>query len=374
MPFDSQMDITTVKAYTEVGKQLLCYIFWSKDIEPDKWLAYELTERQQMCIKDMWTSIKELVQWKEEQVGDSESRDKEEEEELDKEIKQIGRIQQKILRLWIALLNQPLQDDEYKSVVISGLVVLGIREDDRWLDAEDYMPKYSAVIKLAWLMVVQEAYERRQEAIVQYEDRGLSTKKAKEKASSYYVLIQGLVYAFITMAYNGKDPTPMQWLYCSRSYGFKIRYTTTTKGKIQWIGDDILYANIQFSMNQFWGIVYRLVREVQEALFVKLMIVNIGADQEVDIKQVPLIHQDRMVDQPSETQVGWSFLDNERNQFTVCKQWWLYERMYKEEPLQEQFIDMAGKLKKQAVAAYQRHVEQFQELLQVLMMLLSQPP
>jgi len=43
-------------------------------------------------------------------------------------------------------------------------------------------------------------------------------------------------------------------------------------------------------MNQFWGIVYRLVREVQEALFVKLMIVNIGADQEVDIKQVPLIH------------------------------------------------------------------------------------
>lgn len=46
MPFDSWMDITTVKAYTEVGKQLLCYIFRSKDIEPDKRPAYELTERQ----------------------------------------------------------------------------------------------------------------------------------------------------------------------------------------------------------------------------------------------------------------------------------------------------------------------------------------
>lgn len=78
----------------------------------------------------------------------------------------MGRIQRKILRLWIALFNQPLQDDEYNNVVISGLAVLGMREDDGWLDAEDYTPKYSAVIKLARLMVVQEAYERRREAIV----------------------------------------------------------------------------------------------------------------------------------------------------------------------------------------------------------------
>ncbi len=113
------------------------------------------------------------------------------------------------MRLWIALFNQPLQDDEYKSVVISGLAVLGIREDDGWLDTEDYTPKYSAVIKLARLIVVQEAYERRQEAIEQYKNRGLSTKRAKEKASSYYVLTRGLVHAFMTMAYDRKDPTPM---------------------------------------------------------------------------------------------------------------------------------------------------------------------
>ena len=50
MPFDSWMNITTVKAYTEVYKQLLRYIFWSKDIEPKKWLGYELTDRQQMAI------------------------------------------------------------------------------------------------------------------------------------------------------------------------------------------------------------------------------------------------------------------------------------------------------------------------------------
>jgi hypothetical protein len=56
-------------------------------------------------------------------------------------------------------------------------------------------------------------------------------------------------------------------------------------------------------------------------------------------------------------------LDDERNQFAVCKQWWLYERMYKEKGLREQFIGAAGKLKREAVAAFQRYVERFQELL-----------
>jgi hypothetical protein len=56
--------------------------------------------------------------------------------------------------------------------------MLGIQEDDGWLDAEDYTLKYLAVIKLARLIVVQAAYERRREAIIHYEGRGMSAKKA----------------------------------------------------------------------------------------------------------------------------------------------------------------------------------------------------
>jgi hypothetical protein len=94
-------------------------------------------------------------------------------------------------------------------VLISGLAILGMREDDGWLDAEDYMLKYSAVIKLARLMVVQEAYERRREAIEQYKSRGWSVKKARDKVDSYYVLTRRLVYIFMTMAHDGKDPKPI---------------------------------------------------------------------------------------------------------------------------------------------------------------------
>jgi hypothetical protein len=46
-------------------------------------------------------------------------------------------------------LNHPLQDNEYQNVVISALAIMGIRDDDGWLDAEDYTLKYLAIIKLA---------------------------------------------------------------------------------------------------------------------------------------------------------------------------------------------------------------------------------
>ena len=51
-------------------------------------------------------------------------------EESNEEIEFIGQIQQEILQLCIALLNYLLQDNEYKSAIISGLAVLGIRDDD----------------------------------------------------------------------------------------------------------------------------------------------------------------------------------------------------------------------------------------------------
>jgi len=137
-----------------------------------------------------------------------------------------------VLQLCIDLLNHLLKDNEYRSAIISGLAVLGIRDDDGWLDAEDYTPKYSAVIKLARLIVVQKGYEQRQDAIKQLEEHRLTVDAACEQATSYFYFIRRLTHQFITMAYDGKDPTPMQWIFKSRSYGFKIRYTTTAEGCI----------------------------------------------------------------------------------------------------------------------------------------------
>jgi hypothetical protein len=43
-------------------------------------------------------------------------------------------------------------------------------------------------------------------------------------------------------------------------------------------------------------------------------------DQEMDMKQIPPSYWDKIMDQPSKTRIGLSFLDNKRNQFAVCKQ------------------------------------------------------
>jgi hypothetical protein len=116
-------------------------------------------------------------------------------------------------------------------------------------------------------------------------------------------------------------------------------------------------------MFQFRSVVDGLIDEAREELLSKLMMVGMNANGEADGKQVPPIDWARIRYQPSKAQVGWSVLDDERNKFAVDGQWWLYKRMHKKRPLREQFIDGPRQLKKNAVVAYERHVEQFQELL-----------
>jgi hypothetical protein len=103
----------------------LCYIFQAEDEEPSKRPAYKLTGSQQIAIYKVKEIIQEFQEWKEDQPIKTEDGD-----ESDKEIEFINRIQQEILQLCIALLNHPLQDNKYKSAIISGLAVLGIRDDD----------------------------------------------------------------------------------------------------------------------------------------------------------------------------------------------------------------------------------------------------
>ena len=96
----------------------------------------------------------------------------------------------------------------------------------------------------------------------------------------------------------------MQWIFKARSYGFKIRYTTTAEGCIQWVGDTVLYQQIRFDMSQAQSMVHGLVEEARDVLYSKLMGVDMDAERQVDPQQVPPIHWDSMVDNPSESRVG----------------------------------------------------------------------
>jgi hypothetical protein len=108
--------------------------------------------------------------------------------------------------------------------------------------------------------------------------------------------------------------------------------------------------------------VHGLVEEAQDILYSKLMRVDMDAERQVDPQQVPPIYWDSIVDNPSKSRVGWSFLDDERNKFDVDGEWWMYERMYQEQQLRKQFIDESGsnrQVKKDKAEAYQQEVERF---------------
>lgn len=275
MPFDSWMDQTTIRAYTQVWRQVLCYL-WRAETEGGEASRpkYKLTIKQRESIDHLQVGIEYFQQWQEIQGVRSPEGDQNGEAESEEEIKQIKIIQTLVLDFCITLLDHQLQDNEYQSGLISALAVLGIKEKGGWSDALEYTPKYSAIIKLARLMVVQRGYEKRQDEIDGKVINGIREEQAKEESRSNYHHVRKMVREFMTMAHDGQDPTPMQWIYKARSYGFKIRYTTTAGGCIQWIGDTVLYQKVRFNMSEVRAMVHGLIEEARAVLFSDLMMVD----------------------------------------------------------------------------------------------------
>lgn len=284
-----------------------------------------------------------------------------------------------VRRLWIAMLNHPLGDDEYASVLISGLAVLGIREDDGWLGAEDYTQKYSAVVKLSRLIVVEHAYHQRQDEIRKHQAKGWSPSRAQQEATSHVERVRSMVSGFMTQTHDQqRTPKPMSWIYDARSYGLKIRYTTPAEGKVAWIEGDLLYGQMRFSMDAFRRMVMGLVQEAQTIMFERLMMVpwdRFGGIEDVKARGgVPPIPWETLVDHPSEARVGWSFLDDTRHVWPVDGQQWLYMRVQEERSLHDELMDERDEWRRDRLVAYQQAVERWLEVLWMLMMMLSQPP
>ena len=58
--------------------------------------------------------------------------------------------------------------------------------------------------------------------------------------------------------------------------------------------------------------VHGLVSEASQLLFQQLLLMPVAADfGEADLTQLPQLHWDSMRDQPSQSQVGWSFLKDD---------------------------------------------------------------
>lgn len=98
----------------------------------------------------------------------------------------------------------------------------------------DYTPIYSAVIKGAKCLVMHQSMWERRDEIARL-SQTMSEKRAEEAAMGLFRIVRRKIRRFMTRVSDEEDaePTPINWIINTRTYGMKIRYTTEN---IDWRG------------------------------------------------------------------------------------------------------------------------------------------
>ncbi|KAK3935637.1 hypothetical protein QBC46DRAFT_461975 [Diplogelasinospora grovesii] len=300
-PFDSRVEDDTWERYKERTQD------WLDAERP----PYEFTKQQ----ADLFDRFKETVEEAVEQGAD-----------LDQ-----GMVDRLCLDMMVAFLDHPFKDSHYESAIISGLAVMGLRDDGGWARPEDYTPVYSAVIKVARMLVVYQAVLEREDAIAKKEEI-MSEEEARAAAPGLFRLVRGKVQRFMTIVTDTSEPAPMDWMFDARTYGMRIRFTTLATGGIDWQGDRITYQRLRFSMGALADMVHELIREMKGVLGALLMV------EEDNFNAVPAIDWERFKDDHSEDRVGYSFLQDDRNVWVARGHGWVLGQMLRRADKQAEWV------------------------------------
>lgn len=378
-PLQPYMDAKQMGEYSRPWKQVIAFIARTQTNPLEGRPKYRLSEEQ----KRLWQKVIELAQeegQREESPADSSD---------DEEGGDAGRLSglpEACLWFCTTLLNQMIQKKEYESPLICGLALLGVKADG-WKDANDYPPILSAMIKISRFMVIQIGYQsspvEESDDEEEREERGglekageeegeekeedeeeretASLKKDLDKLTSSKQKVHclewvtGFMDEFMVRGTKG----PMQWMLDLRTYGLKIHYNSTAQGHVDWDGDRILYKDIQFTMDEFRGMVHGLVHDTRKLLVKEIMHV----ERE---EQLPSIPWSQLRDDPHQTRTRWSFIQDERNPWPVDGKTWFTRRIEREERLKQQFVSTnrpEHPWKDGGVQRYSQQVMKFREQL-----------
>jgi hypothetical protein len=180
------------------------------------------------------------------------------------------------------------------------------------------------VIKIARMLVAYQAVVEQKDEI-QALAKSMEENEAAEAATGLFVIVQEKMRRFMTMVVEKNDPSPMDWIFDARSYGMRIRFTTTASPVIDWVGDRVSYQRIQFTINQLSDMLHELVAEMKASLG-KLLMVDDGQGGN-DYTTVPEIDWVKMEDDHSEDRFGYSFLQDDRNAWVAAGEAWVARQM-----------------------------------------------
>ncbi|KAK5989588.1 hypothetical protein PT974_01671 [Cladobotryum mycophilum] len=360
-PFDNRLEDDTWVRYKEVYRKLLCVIQRTQQWDDNKRPPYKFTPRQ----GDAWDDFEETIEKNIQLLSEGLIEGLVEDEKVDR----------LCLDMVVKLLNHQMKQDHYDNAIISGLAVLGIQEDKGWMSPLDYTPIYSAVIKIARMLVLYQSYlEREDEVAKMMRDLGMDEDEAREEARGVFRIVRTKVQRFMTQTTHRRDaePTPMDWIMEMRTYGMYIRYNTVADGTIDWDGDRVIHRRIRFGMGDLSDMLHTLKDEAR-GLLAELTIVD-----KVGLGLLPVIEWGNLEDSHSEQKVGYSFLQDDRNEWLGKGKDWIIKRIAGSSSREREWIFNGGSeanpYKAEAVRKYGQVLEQFRERLFVLMHMVAGQP
>ncbi|KAH0542813.1 hypothetical protein FGG08_002861 [Glutinoglossum americanum] len=331
-PFHVNLNSKTIERYRRVWSRLLVYVL--RTAKADKRL-YQLTEDQLSQVKEVLRAVNQAIQFEEEELEETEVEIIN--EELDKSC----------LELCIGLLDHQLDHDEYESAILSYMAIAGLEyipgnqpDQYKFKDSTQYTPVLSGFIKVAQMITVQYCLEKENSGEVE------SCRKLLEQLHARFLVVG--------------TATPMDWVLRLRLYGRAIGNKTTAVGSINWIGEKVIYREIELSMSDFRQLVHKLYEQTRDILFNDLLFVQ---EMEGDL---PSYHWSNLKDNPAKDDPGWYFVQDPRN----CMQEgtrWLLSRILADRELAQQFMHTDRGIWKQGrVNDYMDKMSLFMEKLLVL--------
>ncbi|KAK4444177.1 hypothetical protein QBC34DRAFT_487938 [Podospora aff. communis PSN243] len=342
-PFDSRMEEDSWGRYKEVIRKLLCFVQRTDQWEEQDQPPHELTAKQ----ADLFDAFAEAAEHSASEAADGAA-----------DTAHMATTDRSCLDAMVALFDHQYKHTHYENAIISGLAVMGLREDGGWERPENYTPIYSAVIKVARMLVLYQAVREQQDEIEALR-RTMSDDDAKAAATGLFTIVRRKVQRFMTLATDQTEPTPMDWIFEARTYGMKIRFTTTAGPVIDWVGEQISYQRIRFSMSELSDMLHGLVDEMRVVMATLLMI---DGD---DFGAVPRVAWQQIEDDHSEDQVGYSFLQDDRNGWVGEGEGWVLKQIFQKEARQAAWVssssDETAPYRVAAVRQYGQAVERFRE-------------
>ncbi|OBS16846.1 hypothetical protein FPOA_12575 [Fusarium poae] len=178
------------------------------------------------------------------------------------------RLQRSCLDAMVQFFDHPLKSgNHYESIVISALAVMGLDEGGGWKPVENYTSIYPAVIKVARYLVLYQSMLERQAQIDQLAQYA-TIRQAEEEAEGLFRIVRRKVRRFMIRIPEGEDiePSPMNWIINTRTYGMHIRYSMPGSEMIEWHGDQISCNRVKIKMSEISDMLHAFIGDARQTL------------------------------------------------------------------------------------------------------------